>query len=80
MSEEEHKLLEYRLRRDWVGRSFRIKNESDSDFTIVDVYVDYREDKQSMNRVVDNYGNIWFLFELKDGLFLEEVTNERRDV
>lgn len=32
---------------------------------IVDVRVDYRKDKQYMNRVEDEYGNIYFISELR---------------
>ena len=32
---------------------------------IVDVRVDYRKDKQCMNRVEDEYGNIYFISELR---------------
>ncbi len=73
MTEEEHRLIEYRLRREWVGRTFRFRDNLQYDITIVDVRVDYRKDRQDMNRLEDNYGNIWFIFEIEDANFLEEV-------
>lgn len=81
MTEEEHRLIEYRLRREWVGRTFRYRDNLQDDITIVDVRVDYRKDRQDMNRLEDNYGNIWFIFEIEDANFLEEVRDsEGRDI
>lgn len=78
MTEEEHKKLYDKLYKKWVGRSFLIDGEGS--FTIRDVYVDYRKGREgrNMDRVVDSWGNIHFIFELEDALYLQEITNEEK--
>lgn len=73
MTEEEHIILLKDLKDKWVGRTFIFADGSEEPFTIMDVYVDYRPERQDMNRVVDDWGNIWFIFELEDANFLTEI-------
>ena len=78
MTEEEHRDLYIKLYREWVGRTFVIEGEDC--FTIRDVFVDYRKGREgrNMDRAIDDWGNIHFIFELEDALYLREVTNEER--
>lgn len=59
MSKEEHDDILIELELKWLG-----KKTPDGD-EIVSVMVDYRKDHQFMNRVEDEYGNIWFISELE---------------
>ena len=60
MSEEEHKKLVKELENKWIGKL------TPDNTKIRCVYVDYRKEHQEMNRVEDEYGNIFFIGELKD--------------
>ena len=63
MTEIEHKEIENKLKKEYVGKFVWDKENKEFD-EIVDVYVDYREEAQHMNRVVTEYGNIYFMTEL----------------
>ena len=63
MTEIEHKEIENKLKKEYVGKFIWDKENKEFD-EIVDVYVDYREEAQHMNRVVTEYGNIYFMTEL----------------
>ena len=63
MTEIEHKEIENKLKEEYVGKFIWDKENKEFD-EIVDVYVDYREEAQHMNRVVTEYGNIYFMTEL----------------
>ena len=65
MTEIEHKEIENKLKKEYVGKFIWDKENKEFD-EIVDVYVDYREEAQHMNRVVTEYGNIYFMTELLD--------------
>ena len=60
MSEQEHQKIVDELSKLYVGK-FTHDNTK-----IVCVYVDYRKENQCMNRVEDEFGNIWFIEELGD--------------
>lgn len=64
MTEIEHKEIENKLKKEYVGKFIWILEDSGDFDKIVDVYVDYREEAQHMNRVVTEYGNIYFISEL----------------
>ena len=64
MTEIEHKEIENKLKAKYVGKFIWVLEDSGDFDKIVDVYVDYREDAQHMNRVVTEYGNIYFMTEL----------------
>ena len=59
MSEEKHNRIVKELENKWKGKLTHEGTE------ILDVYVDYREDHQYMNRVMDEYGTIYFIEELE---------------
>lgn len=63
MTEIEHKEIENKLKAKYVGKFIWDKENKEFD-EIVDVYVDYREEAQHMNRVVTEYGNHYFMTEL----------------
>lgn len=63
MTEIEHKEIENKLKAKYVGKFIWDKENKEFD-EIVDVYVDYREEAQHMNRVVTEYGNHYFISEL----------------
>lgn len=63
MTESEHIEIERILKKKYVGK-FIYNKEDDNFDKIVDVYVDFRKDAQHMNRVVTEYGNVYFLTEL----------------
>ena len=63
MTEIEHKEIENKLKAKYVGKFIWDKENKEFD-EIVDVYVDYREEAQYMNRVVTEYGNHYFISEL----------------
>ena len=63
MTEIEHKEIENKLKKEYVGKFIWDKENKEFD-EIVDVYVDYREEAQHMNRVVTEYGNHYFISEL----------------
>lgn len=60
-----HTMILKTLEMRWLGK------KTPDDTEIIAVYVDYRKDHQHMNRVEDEYGNIYFINELesrsKDG-------------
>lgn len=58
LSENEHSLVVANVELKWVGKRTR------DNTLITNVYVDYRKDHQNMNRVGDEYGNIYFIDEL----------------
>ena len=58
MSEEEHKKIVKELEQKFLDK-LTLDNTC-----IVAVYVDYRKEHQEMNRVEDEYGNIYFIGEL----------------
>ena len=60
MNEEEHKKLVKELENKWIDKL------TPDNTKIIGVYVDYRKEHQEMNRVQDEYGNIYFISELKD--------------
>ena len=60
MSEEEHKKIVKELENKYVGKLTNDKTK------IVAVNVDYRKDHQDMNRVEDEWGNIYFISELEE--------------
>jgi hypothetical protein len=64
MTEIEHKEIENKLKKEYVGKFIWILEDSGDFDKIVDVYVDYREEAQHMNRVVTENGNIYFITEL----------------
>ena len=73
MTEIEHKKIENKLKKEYVGKF--IWDEENKDFDkIVDVYVDYRKDAQHMNRVVTENGNIYFMTELLNYVDLKKET------
>lgn len=64
MTEVEHKEIENKLKKEYVGKFIWVLEDSGDFDKIVDVYVDYREEAQHMNRVVTENGNIYFITEL----------------
>lgn len=64
MTEIEHKKIENKLKKEYVGKFIWVLEDSGDFDKIVDVYVDYREEAQHMNRVVTENGNIYFITEL----------------
>ncbi len=64
MTEIEHKEIENKLKKKYVGKFIWVLEDSGDFDKIVDVYVDYREEAQYMNRVVTENGNIYFITEL----------------
>ena len=74
MNLAEHQRVVKELSDKWVGRTFKIEDGVYVEtFTIERVEVDFRKNRQDMNRAFDDYGNCWFLLELEDGLFLKEI-------
>ena len=71
MTEIEHKEIENKLKEEYVGKFIWDKENKEFD-EIVDVYVDYREEGQHMNRVVTEYGNHYFISELLNYVDLEK--------
>ena len=71
MTEIEHKEIENKLKAKYVGKVIWDKENKEFD-EIVDVYVDYREEAQHMNRVVTEYGNHYFISELLNYVDLEK--------
>lgn len=71
MTEIEHKEIENKLKAKYVGKFVWDKENKEFD-EIVDVYVDYREEAQHMNRVVTEYGNHYFISELLNYVDLEK--------
>ena len=71
MTEIEHKEIENKLKAKYVGKFIWDKENKEFD-KIVDVYVDYREEAQHMNRVVTEYGNHYFISELLNYVDLEK--------
>lgn len=71
MTEIEHKEIENKLKAKYVGKFIWNKENKEFD-EIVDVYVDYREEAQHMNRVVTEYGNHYFISELLNYVDLEK--------
>ena len=71
MPEIEHKEIENKLKAKYVGKFIWDKENKEFD-EIVDVYVDYREEAQHMNRVVTEYGNHYFISELLNYVDLEK--------
>ena len=71
MTEIEHKEIENKLKEEYVGKFIWDKANKEFD-EIVDVYVDYREEAQHMNRVVTEYGNHYFISELLNYVDLEK--------
>lgn len=64
MTEIEHKEIENKLKKEYIGKFIWVLEDSGDFDKIVDVYVDYREEAQHMNRVVTENGNIYFITEL----------------
>lgn len=64
MTEIKHKEIENKLKKEYVGKFIWVLEDSGNFDKIVDVYVDYREEAQHMNRVVTENGNIYFITEL----------------
>lgn len=64
MTEIEHKEIENKLKKEYVEKFIWVLEDSGDFDKIVDVYVDYREEVQHMNRVVTENGNIYFMTEL----------------
>lgn len=62
MNEEEHIEMVKQLEKKYLGKKTPDNTE------IIGVEVDYRKDHQYMNRVEDEYGNIWFIEELEKGV------------
>ena len=71
MTEIEHKEIENKLKAKYVGK-FIWDKENKEFGKIVDVYVDYREEAQHMNRVATEYGNHYFISELLNYVDLEK--------
>ena len=72
MTEIEHKEIENKLKAKYVGKFIWLLEDSGDFDKIVDVYVDYREEAQHMNRVVTEYGNHYFISELLNYVDLEK--------
>lgn len=72
MTEIEHKEIENKLKKEYVGKFIWVLEDSGDFDKIVDVYVDYREEAQHMNRVVTEYGNHYFISELLNYVDLEK--------
>ena len=72
MTEIEHKEIENKLKAKYVGKFIWLLEDSGDCDKIVDVYVDYREEAQHMNRVVTEYGNHYFISELLNYVDLEK--------
>lgn len=61
MNKEEHIEIVKQLEKQYLGK------KTPDDTEIVAVEVDYRKDHQYMNRVQDEYGNMFFINELENG-------------
>lgn len=60
LNEFGHNLVLKNLELKWLGKTT-------PDGTIItEVYVDYRKDHQHMNRVSDEYGNMFYISELEE--------------
>ena len=59
LTESEHERIENQLKDRYMGTL------TPDDTYIVSVHVDYRRDRQDMNRVTDDLGNIYFIEELE---------------
>lgn len=71
MNKEEREKKVKDLSDKWVGKL------TPDESIITCVHVDYRLDHQYMNRVEDEYGNIWFIEELEKGEDNEEDKDKR---
>ena len=69
--EMNYERMENKLKKEYVGKFIWDKENKEFD-EIVDVYVDYREEAQHMNRVVTEYGNHYFISELLNYVDLEK--------
>lgn len=58
MNEEEHEILVKKIKEKYISKL------TPDNTHIIDVYVDYKKEHQEMNRVEDEYGNIYFIREL----------------
>lgn len=72
MSEEEHTKILNELYEKYIGKKIIVEDE-DEPLEVIVVHVDYRKDRQDMNRVEDEYGGIWRLDEIK-----EVISNENK--
>lgn len=61
MNKEEHIEIVKQLEKKYLGK------KTPDDTTIIAIEVDYRKDHQYMNRVQDEYGNMFFINELESG-------------
>lgn len=59
MTEEEHTKIVKELSKKYIG------TKTPDGGIITDVYVDYRPNYQELNRVMDEWGNIYFIGELE---------------
>ena len=60
LTQDEHSKILKELEEKWLG------NKTPDDSEIIEIYVDYRKTHQHMNRVSDEYGNIFFINELEE--------------
>lgn len=59
MTEQEHAELVKELEERWIGKY------TPDGTKIVEVFVDYRQDHQEMNRVGDTFGNVYFIRDIE---------------
>lgn len=70
LSEDEHALVVANVELKWLGKT------TPDGTKIVAVDVDYRKDHQHMNRVMDEYGNMFFISELVNNCEERETTRD----
>lgn len=60
LTQEEHSIILKELEKKWLGK------KTPDDTEIIEINVDYRKSHQHMNRVSDEYGNVFFISELEE--------------
>lgn len=65
MTKETHDDIVEELRKTYINKKFTYFDELGEEI-ITNVYVDYRDDCQFLNRFMTDCGNIYFIDEIKD--------------
>lgn len=60
LTQEEHSIILKELEKKWLGK------KTPDDTEIIEINVVYRKSHQHMNRVSDEYGNVFFISELEE--------------
>lgn len=70
MTEVEHNNKVAELKSKYLGKYIKDDNEF---VKIMEVFVDYRDEYQHMNRVSDEYGNIHFIDNIEEVFTYEQI-------